>query len=256
MANNTNGHGSSVRGSIRSGSALLSGLLRCGHCGAKLCVNYPGPTSIRYQCNTRIISRNHSSCVMFGGLGADQLIAGQVLHCLQPLGLQAAVQAVDQLQSIEDEQLDQKRLSLQRARYEVNRAQRQYDAVDPDNRLVAESLEKRWNDALAAQSRLEAEVAELIQRRPNTLSEETIQTVMELAEDVPQLWKHSATQHEIRKRIVRTVIKEIVVTSDGDSVRIMEDRRTAARCPSGARRTERWFVLPDPLRTPGSGVAL
>ena len=92
---------------------------------------------------------------MFGGLGADQLVAEQVLRCLQPLGLQAALQAIDKLQSVEDERLAQKRLALQRACYEVNRAQRQYDAVDPANRLVAGSLERRWNDALAVQSRLE-----------------------------------------------------------------------------------------------------
>jgi len=221
MAHNTNGRGSAVRGSIRSGSALLSGLLRCGHCGAKLCVAYPGPTSIRYQCTTRILSRDHACCVMFGGLGADRLVSEQVLRCLQPLGLQAALQAIDQLQSVEDERLAHKRLALQRAGYEVNRAQRQYDAVDPANRLVAGSLERRWNDALSVQSRLEAEVAELMQQRPDGLSDETKQALMSLAEDVPRLWDHPDTTPDVRKRIVRTVIKEVVVTSEGDAVRFI-----------------------------------
>jgi DNA invertase Pin-like site-specific DNA recombinase len=71
MAHNTNGRGSAVRGSVRRGGALLSGLLRCGHCGAKLVVQYPGPTSIRYQCPTHILAREQPCCVMFGGLGAD-----------------------------------------------------------------------------------------------------------------------------------------------------------------------------------------
>jgi excisionase family DNA binding protein len=221
MAHNTNGRGSAVRGSIRSGSALLSGLLRCGHCGAKLCVAYPGPTSIRYQCTTRILSRDHACCVMFGGLGADRLVGEQVLRCLQPLGLQAALQAIDQLQSVEDERLAHKRLALQRASYEVNRAQRQYDAVDPANRLVAGSLERRWNDALSVQSRLEAEVAELMQQRPDALSDETKQALMSLGEDVPRLWDHPDTTPDVRKRIVRTVIKEVVVTSEGDAVRFI-----------------------------------
>ena len=221
MAHNTNGRGSAVRGSIRSGSALLSGLLRCGHCGAKLCVAYPGPTSIRYQCTTRILSRDHACCVMFGGLGADRLVGEQVLRCLQPLGLQAALQAIDQLQSVEDERLAHKRLALQRASYEVNRAQRQYDAVDPANRLVAGSLERRWNDALSVQSRLEAEVAELMQQRPDGLSDETKQALMSLGEDVPRLWDHPDTTPDVRKRIVRTVIKEVVVTSEGDAVRFI-----------------------------------
>ena len=221
MAHNTNGRGSAVRGSIRSGSALLSGLLRCGHCGAKLCVAYPGGSSIRYQCSTRILSRDQPCCVMFGGLGADRLVAEQVLRCLQPLCLQAALQAIEKLQGVEDERLAQKRLALQRARYEVNRAQRQYDAVDPANRLVAGSLERRWNDALAVQTRLEEEVAELMRQRPDALSDDTKQALMALAEDVPRLWDHPDTTHDVRKRIVRTVVKEIIVTSEGDSVRFI-----------------------------------
>jgi len=111
-------------------------------------------------------------------------------------------------------QLAHKRLALQRARYEVNRAQRQYDAVDPANRLVAGSLERRWNDALAVQSRLEEEVAELTRQRPDAVSDETKQAVMALAEDVPRLWDHPDTTPDVRKRIVRTVIKEIVVNSE------------------------------------------
>jgi excisionase family DNA binding protein len=158
---------------------------------------------------------------MFGGLGADRLVGEQVLRCMQPLGLQAALQAIDQLQSVEDERLAHKRLALQRASYEVNRAQRQYDAVDPANRLVAGSLERRWNDALSVQSRLEAEVAELMQQRPDALSDETKQALMSLAEDVPRLWDHPDTTPDVRKRIVRTVIKEVVVTSEGDAVRFI-----------------------------------
>ena len=122
---------------------------------------------------TRILSLEHACCVIFGGLGADRLVAEQVLRCLEPLGLQAALHAIESLQSVEDERLAQKRLALQRARYEVSRAQRQYDAVDPANRLVAGSLEKRWNDALAVQSRLEDEIAELMRQRPDSLSEAT-----------------------------------------------------------------------------------
>jgi excisionase family DNA binding protein len=243
MAHNTNGHGAAVRGSIRSGGALLAGLLRCGHCGGKLAVSYPSGTSIRYQCTTHILSRDHACCVMFGGLGTDRLVAQEVLRCLQPLGLQAALRAIDELHGVEDERLAQKRLALQRAGYEVNRAQRQYDAVDPANRLVAGSLEKRWNDALAVQSRLEEEVAELTQQRPAALSEETRQALMALAEDVPRLWDHPETTPDVRKRIVRTVIKEIVVTSEGDSVRLIvhwqggdHTQLELKKTPSGAHR--------------------
>jgi DNA invertase Pin-like site-specific DNA recombinase len=221
MAHNTNGRGSAVRGSVRSGGALLSGLLRCGHCGAKLTVQYPGPTCIRYQCPTHILSRQQACCVMFGGLGADRMVAGQVLRCLEPLGLEAALQAIENLQGVEDERLGQRRLALQRAIYEVSRAHRQYDAVDPSNRLVAGALERRWNDAMAVQSRLEEEVAELMRQRPCALSEETKQSLLALADDLPRLWDHPKSSHDIKKRILRTALKEIVVSSEGDSVRFI-----------------------------------
>jgi excisionase family DNA binding protein len=221
MAHNTNGLGSAVRGSVRSGSALLSGLLRCGHCGAKLTVQYPGPTSIRYQCPSRILSREQSCCVMFGGLGADQLVVEQVLRCLEPLGLEAALTAIENLQGAEDERLVQKRLALQRAGYEVSRAQRQYDAVDPSNRLVAGTLERRWNEAMAVQSRLEEEVEGLMQQHPCAPSEETKQSLLSLANDLPRLWDHPASSHDIKKHILRTVLKEIIVNSVGDSVRFI-----------------------------------
>ncbi len=221
MAHNTNGRGSAVRGSVRGGSALLSGLLRCGHCGAKLTVQYPGPTSIRYQCPTRILSREQSCCVMFGGLGADRMVVEQVLRCLEPLGLEAALTAIENLQGVEDERLVQKRLALQRAGYEVSRAQRQYDAVDPSNRLVAGTLERRWNDAMAVQSGLEEEVEGLMQQHPFAPSEETKQNLLLLANDLPRLWYHPASSHDIKKHILRTVLKEIIVNSVGDSVRFI-----------------------------------
>lgn len=221
MAHNTNGRGSAVRGSVRSGSALLSGLLRCGHCGAKLTVQYPGPTSIRYQCPTRILSREQSCCVMFGGLGADRVVVEQVLRCLEPLGLEAALTAIENLQGAEDERLVQKRLALQRAGYEVSRAQRQYDAVDPSNRLVAGTLERRWNDAMAVQSGLEEEVEGLMRQHPCAPSEETKRSLLSLANDLPQLWNHPASSHDIKKHILRTVLKEIIVNTVGDSVRFI-----------------------------------
>jgi hypothetical protein len=137
------------------------------------------------------------------------------------LGLDAALQAIGNLQGVEDERLAQKRLALQQACYEVNRAQRQYDAVDPANRLVASSLEKRWNDALTVQTRLEEEVAGLIRQPPDALNDETKQTILALADDLPRLWEHPQTSSDVKKRILRTVLKEIVVTSEGDSVRFI-----------------------------------
>jgi excisionase family DNA binding protein len=148
-------------------------------------------------------------------------VVEEVLRCLEPLGLEAALTAIENLQGAEDERLVQKRLALQRAGYEVSRAQRQYDAVDPSNRLVAGTLERRWNDAMAVQSGLEEEVEGLMQLHPCAPSEETKQSLLSLANDLPRLWDHPASSHDIKKPILRTVLKEIIVNSVGDSVRFI-----------------------------------
>jgi len=95
-------------GSVKRRGALLAGLLRCGHCGAKLLAQYPGPAVIRYQCGSYILDREATCCVMFGGLRADQLVGAQVLECLKPLGIQAALKAIENLQGAGDERVHQK----------------------------------------------------------------------------------------------------------------------------------------------------
>ena len=152
IADNENARSGAVRGAIRNGEALLAGLLRCGHCGAKLLTQYPRRQVIRYQCSGYIQNRDQVCCVMFGGLRADRLVSEQLLQCLAPLGLGAAMEAIEVLQGASDDRVQQKHLALERARYEVTHARRQYDAVDPENRLVASELERRWNQALTTES--------------------------------------------------------------------------------------------------------
>jgi excisionase family DNA binding protein len=221
IANNANGKGAMVRGSVKRGGALLSGLLRCGHCGAKLLAQYPGPTVIRYQCSSYILNREASCCVMFGGLRADRLVAEQVLQAIQPLGVQAALRAIENLEDNRDERLHQKELALQQARYEVSRAQRQYDAVDCTNRLVAAELERRWNEALKTQTQLEEELAALMRQQQKPLSQATKEEILGLANDLPELWNHPDSSPEVKKRILRTVLKEIIARSEGDSIQLI-----------------------------------
>ncbi|EHK54128.1 hypothetical protein [Allomesorhizobium alhagi] len=111
------------------------------------------------------------------------------------------------------ERLRQSELALDQARYEAAHARRQYDAVDPDNRLVAGELERRWNDYLAAVARLEDQVRSLRSEQPSALSEDERTMLMALADDLPALWNHPAASVETRKRILRTVLNEIVVTA-------------------------------------------
>jgi excisionase family DNA binding protein len=221
IANNANAKGAMVQGSVKRGGALLSGLLRCGHCGAKLVAQYPGPTVIRYQCGNYILHRQTSCCISFGGLRADRLVAEQVLQAVAPLGLQAALQAIENLQGDCDERLQQKQLALEQARYEVARAQRQYNAVDCTNRLVAAELERRWNNALRAQQQTEEELENLRDEQPSPLGPDTKQELLALAEDLPQLWDHPKSSPEFKKRILRTVLREIIARREGDSIHLV-----------------------------------
>jgi excisionase family DNA binding protein len=119
------------------------------------------------------------------------------------------------------ERLRQSELALEQARYEVTHARRQYDAVDPDNRLVAGELERRWNERLAAVARLEEQIQSLPSEQPRALRDDERATLLALADDLPQLWNHPAASSETRKRILRAVLKEIMVTVEADRLRLV-----------------------------------
>src|SRR5882724_7931446 len=221
IADNDNARGGAVRGSVKRGEALLAGLLRCGHCGAKLLAQYPGPHVIRYQCSGYLLNRDHACCVMFGGLRADRLVSEQLMQLLAPFGVEAAIEAIDSLEGLGDERIRQKDLALEHARYEVTRARRQYDAVDPANRLVAAELERRWNQALTTEAHLEAELATLQQGRELPLSDAQKRELLALARDLPKLWDDPQSSPEHKKRLLRIALKEIIATSDGETIRLV-----------------------------------
>jgi uncharacterized protein YndB with AHSA1/START domain len=141
-----------------------------------------------------------------------------VLQSLKPAGIQAAMQAVESLQGARDERVHHKELALQQARYEVTHARCQYDAVDPLNRLVAAELERRWNEALKRQSQLEDELVALRRQQIGQLSDSTREELLALGQDLRRLWDHPKSLPEFKKRILRTVLKEIIVSSNGDTV--------------------------------------
>jgi excisionase family DNA binding protein len=222
IADNENARSGAVRGAIRNGEALLAGLLRCGHCGAKLLTQYPRRQVIRYQCSGYIQNRDQVCCVMFGGLRADRLVSEQLLQCMAPLGLGAAIEAIEVLQGASDDRVQQKHLALERARYEVTHARRQYDAVDPENRLVAAELERRWNQALTMESQLEAELLLLQEGRERPLSEAQKRELLEFARDLPRLWDDPrSSSSEYKKRLLRIALKEIIATCEGETIRLV-----------------------------------
>jgi len=210
-----------VRGPARRGEALLAGLLRCGHCGRKLHVAYSGleGRTRRYSCHGAMI--NHGipeRCIRFAAYKVERLVEEELLRRLEPLGVEAALEAIERHARGNDERVAQKELALEQARFEVARARRQYDAVDPDNRLVASELERRWNETLKRCNTIEEELKALRAEKPDTISAETRRALLALGEDVATLWRHPASSMQLKKRIVRTLLQEIIVRQEGEKV--------------------------------------
>ena len=199
-------------GAAKRGPALLSGLLRCGRCGRKLYVAYSGTTGRvpRYICHGGRINRGSSSCLTVGGLRVDRAVEAAVLDAIQPAGVIAAVEALERLRAEHDLTRQALTLAVEKARYEAQRAQRQYDRVDPDNRLVAGELERRWNGTLVQVAEAEARLATL-EGQQLTLSEEQRHGLLTLGHDLATVWRHPAASEALKKRILRTVLHEIMV---------------------------------------------
>ncbi len=207
-----------ARGAVRRGFALLAGLLRCGHCGRKLHVAYAGhQTSARYHCRGANVNHGMPSCATsFGSVRADRAVSEEVLRVLQPFGIAASLDALEQREQACSEKQRQCTLALEQARYEAGHARRQYDAVDPDNRLVAAELERRWNASLVVVAQREAELAAAAAEQEESAAGDYRDRLLALGRDVTALWHDPAASAAIKKRILRTVLREAVVTiTDG-----------------------------------------
>ena len=213
IADNANGKNPMSRGALRRGEALLAGLLRCGHCGRKLHVAYSGTdgNTGRYHCQGGFINHGGDRCISFGGMRIDREVGAEVIERLQPLGIEAALAAQAARSRASKDKRRQVELALEQARYEAGRARRQYDAIDPDNRLVAAELEKRWNERLMVVRRLETELEELDTSPAADLTPADRQHLMTLGADLQHAWTRAGVTPQTRKRIVRTLIDEIVV---------------------------------------------
>lgn len=207
--------GAMVRGAARKGQSLLAGLLRCCRCGRKFHVTYTGKggSVIRYSCRGAEINHGEAKCQSFGGLGADQAIEWEILKVVQPAAIEAALEAGRALEHAYEEHRKALELALKQAQYEAERARRQYDIVEPENRLVAAELERRWNETLAKVGEREAELRR-VQLPEVKVGPEAETRLLSLAEDLPRLWDHPQTDMRLKKRIVRTLVKEILVDVD------------------------------------------
>jgi DNA invertase Pin-like site-specific DNA recombinase len=220
IADNANSKGLMARGSVRRGETLLSGLLRCGHCGRKLHVAYGGTKGEagRYHCKGSANNHGGEPCISFGSLRIDEAVGREVVRALQPVGIEAALSAIEQRMSEAVEKRRQIELSLKQARFEMSHARRQYDAVDPDNRLVVSELERRWNDQLVKMRSLEEELQAFDKQVPESLAEPERLELMRLGSDLQAAWMHANVSVATRKRIVRAVLHEIVVRVEDNRI--------------------------------------
>ena len=198
---------------LREGSALLQGLAICGSCGRRLRIAYQGTNSTpRYYCKGEELNAGHrGECLNVGGLRIDEAVTHAFLEALTPAAVEATALAAQQLESHHDAALSQWRREVERARYEAERAERQYKAVDPENRLVARGLEKEWETRLQKLASAEAELRRREQQRPRTLTEEERQRINTLGSDLRLVWTAPSTTDRDRKELLRTLLEEVML---------------------------------------------
>jgi len=212
--NRTNGEEMVLSGPAREGLALLQGLLLCGHCGRALTVRYTGNGGLYpcYQCNwLRREGLASKDCLSFRCDLLDAAIAEEVLEALQPAGLELALTALQELEARDQTIFRQWQRRLERAEYEAALAERRYQEVDPSQRLVAATLERRWNAALLQCEELQKQAAEFQRQEVRVATPEQKEKILALARDLPRLWHAPTTQAKDRKRLLRLLIKDITV---------------------------------------------
>jgi hypothetical protein len=213
LAENVQGWGR--RGAAKRGAALLSGLLRCRRCGRKMVVHYTGNKHgfLRYGCMRGHLDQGEPKCIAFGGIPVDEAIGREILRVVQPGAVEAAVLASQQIDHQQDDVQKALHRDLEAARYEARRAQKQFDAVDPENRLVADELERRWNQGLQRVHQLEQRLDEQASGMAEVIPA-TVEEFQELAADLEAIWYGRHADARLKKRIVRTLIHEVIADVD------------------------------------------
>jgi hypothetical protein len=209
-----------ARGAPREGPSLLGGLVVCGRCGRRMCVQYGRGKQgnvLRYTCTRDYSTYAGPLCQSVCGRVIDERVGRLVLAALGPAALELSLAAAADLEA-ERRRLDAHwRQRLERARYEADRAARQYHAAEPENRLVARELERRWEQALAERRGVEEEHDRFLRARPAPPGEEEIRALRGLAEDVPALWHSPHATPADRQEVVRHLVERVVVTAPPDS---------------------------------------
>jgi excisionase family DNA binding protein len=206
----------------RGGRSLLAGLLRCRRCGRMLHVAYSGTNGNvpRYHCRGAQINHGEDWCISFGGLGPDHAVATEIVKAVEGNAVEAALEAATRVAEQQQQRRHAWSLELEQAKYEAHLAARRYEAVDPDNRLVAAELEARWNVALQTVADLESRLRkDEVSNQPARIPDR--ETLGNLAHDLAAVWNLPTTDMRLKQRIVRILISEIVADVDPENQQII-----------------------------------
>ena len=211
-------------GAVRDGPALLAGLVVCGRCGAKMTVHYQHGAAGRltpvYACDRDNIDHGGARCQRLAGSCVDDCVTELLLAAIAPAALQVSLAAAEQVEAGR-EQVDRIwRQRLERAEFAADRARRQYQLAEPENRLVTRALERDWETALAERERLGEEYARFTAARPRALSAAERDQIRALAADIPGIWYAPSTTDADRKQLLRALVEQVRVTVAGTSEKV------------------------------------
>ena len=212
-----------VKGAVRSGGALLTGLLRCGHCTHKLQVVYSGNSRVgRYLCQGRRSHTEGGTCISFGAADVDETAAAAVLRAVEPLGVEAALGALKERGKEATERARLAELAVEEARFQAEQARARFEAVDPRNRNVIGNLSRAWEERLEVvrerEGRLEAARSQLQLQEPTPCERAAY---LALGADLEHAWKHESVTTAMRKHILRAMLVEIIVTVSPDRIALV-----------------------------------
>ena len=214
----------------RHGPSVLAGLLVCGRCGHRMLVGYTNASSqrtLRYSCQRDAIDYGADACQSLSGAALESFVVERLLQAVSPASLELSLAAAADVERERKQLDDHWRQRLARSRYEVDQARRQYAAVDPDHRLVARELERRWDESLRADEQLQAEYVRFQRDCPTQLTPHEREQILTLAEDLPALWHAATTTPEDRQTVARLLLEQVAVTVEGNSDRVDVELRWA-----------------------------
>lgn len=206
-----------VPGVPKRGAALLTGMVVCGKCGYRLSTRHKTDKQPSYYCDKHVFDPDKQPCGHIAAAALDALVGGEALRALEPAALELSMRAIKNVEQERKRLHDQWQQKMERARHDVEKAERHYRSVEPENRLVARTLEARWEDVLKKQREIEEEYHRFLAKLPATLSPVDRKRIEDLSQSVAKLWQAPETVAQDRKQILRCVVQQVTIVVDTSS---------------------------------------